>query len=294
MIASSRSTGPQRALVVASDENLAPLSRYLHAHGVRHRIFEEQGRQVVETPSDDEAALVVECHRAWRAGRLAIDDAPRAPRAGRVAVWRAWLVGTPVVTVTAIVAIALLPVTWPLDSDRLGAVLPWLTMTTVRVAGDALAFGTLADTWARHELWRFVTPIFLHFSLMHLLLNIGGLAAFGARVERGAGSTAMLAALLTTAIVSNVSQLLWNPSRLFGGLSGVDYGLFGFVVGRGRREPQVAMWRLPASFVVSMIAILAAMSSGVTELFGLSIANAAHWSGLASGAVLGFLWPRRR
>jgi GlpG protein len=283
LIASSRNTGPQRALVVASDENLAPLSRFLHAHGVRHRIFEEQGRQVVETPSDDEAALVVECHRAWRAGSLAIDDSPRAPRAGR-----------PVVTVTAIVAVALLPVTWPLDADRLGAVLPWLTMTTVRVAGDALAFGTLADTWARHELWRFVTPIFLHFSLMHLLLNLGGLAAFGARVERGAGSTAMLAALLVTAVVSNVCQALWNPSTLFGGLSGVDYGLFGFVVGRGRREPQVAMWRLPASFVVSMIAILAAMSSGVTELFGLSIANAAHWSGLASGTVLGFLWPRRR
>ena len=294
MIAKRRNTKALRALVLDADENLAALSRYLHANGIRHRIFEERGRQVVETPTDAEAALIVERHRAWRAGELVLDARPVVQRGARAfAAARRWLDRTPIVLFTTLVALVSYPATWPLEADRLGAVLPWLTATPVHVQGDAIAIAPLHETWARLELWRLVTPAFLHFSLAHLAFDVATLLAFGTRIERRAGSRATLVLLLATAVVSNTAQALWRPDVLFGGLSGVDFGLLGFIVARARREPNEPAWAIPWAFVVLMIAMLVAMSLGITEPFGLSIANAAHWSGLACGALIGLAWPRR-
>jgi len=292
LIASRRNTGALRALVVDAGEDLAAFSRDLYANGLRHRIFEEQGRQVVETLTDAEAATIVARYRAWRAGDLALTALPPVG-ARRTFAWRTVVASAPVVFATAALAIVCYPATWPIDANRLGVALPWLTATPVHIEGHALAFGTLRETCARLEVWRFVTPIFLHFSALHLGCNLAGLLAFGLRIERRFGSLATLALLLGTAVLSNVAQVLWQPDGLFGGLSGVDYGLFGFVFARGWREPGESAWAMPRSIAVVMIVGLVALSFGVTEPFGLAIANAAHWGGLAAGALIGVGWPRR-
>jgi membrane associated rhomboid family serine protease len=72
-------------------------------------------------------------------------------------------------------------------------------------------------------------------------------------------------------------------------MSGVAYGLVGFVVVRWRRAPDNPFWQVNRSFVVAVVVFLILMSTGVTELFGLHIANAAHWIGLGAGALLGVL-----
>jgi GlpG protein len=143
------------------------------------------------------------------------------------------------------------------------------------------------------ELWRWVTPILLHFSAMHILFNTIVVWELGRRVELRAGAAGFVVLVLVTALVSNWVQFLWSGSIRFGGLSGVAYGLLGFVVVAARRSPDPA-WRLPPGFAIALLVFLVLFSTGVTEAFGLYVANAAHWGGVLTGAAAAAIWPLRR
>ncbi len=80
--------------------------------------------------------------------------------------------------------------------------------------------------WLR-EPWRLVTPIFLHFGMMHILFNMIMLWQLGIPVERAIGSLRYALLVLAIAIPSNFSEYLWDLHllnegiRQFGGMSGV-------------------------------------------------------------------------
>jgi len=132
------------------------------------------------------------------------------------------------------------------------------------------------------ELWRLVTPIFIHFGFMHLLFN--GMATFveGGLVEEHKGAGHMIGFVLVAAVLSNVTQFLMTGSGNFGGLSGVLYALFGYV------WMQAAFnWRRPILMQQETVFIL--MGWYVlcwTGLLG-PIANWAHTGGLVVGLVWG-------
>ena len=77
-----------------------------------------------------------------------------------------------------------------------------------------------------------------------------------------------------------------NPNPIFGGLSGVAYGLLGFVLVMGRLVADRPAWRLPAGLSGSLLFFLVLFSTGITEGFGLFVANSAHWFGLLAGALI--------
>ena len=58
------------ALSVGVEEDLLPLSALLHQHGVTHRIFEENGQQVLAVQRAAQVPQVLSLYRAWRAGEL--------------------------------------------------------------------------------------------------------------------------------------------------------------------------------------------------------------------------------
>src|SRR4029079_16305595 len=60
------------------------------------------------------------------------------------------------------------------------------------------------------EYWRFLTPIFLHLSPMHLLFNMMALHAEGTLIEMRRGSGRLLALVLFLAVTSNTVQFLWS------------------------------------------------------------------------------------
>ena len=128
---------------------------------------------------------------------------------------------------------------------------------------------------------------------MHLAFNAAVVVEFGRRIERGAGSLALLWLTLSIAIVSNVAQFALTHAPLFGGLSGVAYGLVAYVVVRGRFDRTDRVWFVNPSFAIGVVAMLLVMSSGVTEWFGLHIANTAHWVGLLLGGVAALVWRPR-
>ncbi len=266
------------ALRVAAGENLAPFLSLLRQHRVPHRVYEAAGEQVLEVASAPQAAEVATLYRAWRAGELRLERQPLpAQQAARtVPDWRAASV-TLVLIVLSIAGFLLVYV---------GA-LSWVgqfTFAPVSVQGRTLQFGTMG-----HEYWRLITPAFLHFGWLHIVFNSLWLWELGNRVERVLGHVHLLGLFLAVAIVSNGSQYLFGGPAIFGGMSGVVYGLLGFSWVGARLQPR---WHFQPNRAIMalMLGWLLLCMAGVIEVLGFgAIANAAHVGGLLAGGVLGAL-----
>ena len=140
------------------------------------------------------------------------------------------------------------------------------------------------------EVWRLVTPIFLHFNLPHLLFNMMALHALGTLVEIRRGSLRLALLILVLAVASNIGQFVYGDRaapaepQLFGGMSGVLCGLFGYIWMKGLYEPEQGMILHPNSVSFGLLFLVLCM----TGIFG-NIANAAHVVGLILGVALGVL-----
>lgn len=276
------------ALQVGVEEDLLPLSALLHQRGVQHRIFEHSGQQVMKVQQPEQVGEVAELYRAWRAGEVRIELQSRQGRSpavhpDRTLIWREAPV-TLVLILLSCVGFALVyfdaPVQW----------LSLLTFTPFDIVGGQLRFAAMDG-----QLWRLVTPAFLHFGWMHIVFNSLWLWELGSRVERAMGPLNMLGLFLVIALVSNTSQYAFGGPGIFGGMSGVVYGLLGFAWVGARIQPRWQFQPRPA-IMLFMVGWLVACILGVVEVLGFgAIANAAHVGGLLAGAVLGAafaLWSR--
>lgn len=138
------------------------------------------------------------------------------------------------------------------------------------------------------EVWRLISPIFLHFGLMHFLFNLIYLRDFGLLTEDRLGTPRFLGLVAITAILSNFAQFAM-VGPMFGGMSGVNYGLFGFAWVRSRLDPNSGFWVHPNTVVI-MLGWHVLCMLGVIP----NVANWAHGVGLTVGVVLGASRPLLR
>jgi GlpG protein len=159
----------------------------------------------------------------------------------------------------------------------------------------------LSAVLAAGEVWRLVTPIFLHFDWIHLIFNMIMLVDLGGLVEDKRGSGRYLLLVLATAVISNVAQyylghagweggtgLVLRPSSQFGGMSGVLYGLFGYAWMKSRFEPQLGLI-ISSNTVIVLVGWFFLCMTGTVG----PVANVAHGAGLLVGLVVGIapvLW----
>ena len=140
------------------------------------------------------------------------------------------------------------------------------------------------------EWWRLITPTFLHFSFTHLVFNCLWIYILGEKVERIDGTTIFLSIIVFTGIFSNFLQYFWTGSSLFGGLSGVIYGLIGYCMIL-EMDSEYERYQLPPGLYLFMIVWLILGFIGLLELFGFgSIANFAHLGGLLSGVMFAMIY----
>lgn len=131
------------------------------------------------------------------------------------------------------------------------------------------------------EVWRLVTPMFIHFGLMHLVFNMLWLWQLGREIEHRHGTLAMLGIVLLAQIPSGLGQYLASgPS--FGGMSGVVYGLFGFVWMQTRYN-RSRRYQLRDDTAVFMMIWFVVCLTGIVG----PIANVGHAGGLVAGLLLG-------
>ena len=134
------------------------------------------------------------------------------------------------------------------------------------------------------ELWRWITPIFIHFSLAHISFNLVMWWYIGGNVEQRLGSGKLFTIALFSAIISNYVEFFFQGNN-FGGLSGVVYALIGYGWLMGEKAPQTGIYLERAVMIVSVVWLAA----GYLDIFGISIANAAHLSGLIVGLAMALL-----
>lgn len=150
--------------------------------------------------------------------------------------------------------------------------------TEVLVRLGAKAPYIFAGQW-----WRLVTAIFLHAGLLHIGMNMWCLVDLGPEVESLFGTTKFTVFFLVTGVAGFLLSLWWTPFGVSVGASGAIMGLIGILIGASfhhghlGKEYRSQLWKW-----VIYIAI-----------FGIFFAvdNAAHFGGLASGLLLGYLVP---
>jgi len=138
------------------------------------------------------------------------------------------------------------------------------------------------------EIWRFITAIFLHGSLAHIVSNLFALILFGLILEKLIGSNKFLLIFFSSGIIANIISVNFYPSSL--GASGAIMGIIGTLTIIRPLMP-VFVFSLP------MPMFLAAMVWAAGDILGIfypqGVGNIAHLSGLAIGLILGIYFRAR-
>lgn len=157
-----------------------------------------------------------------------------------------------------------------------------LFITDILVNENMIRYAPNLPEIQHGEIWRLFSPMLIHFGFMHLLFNMMWLLDLGSMVEHKNGSLFLAVFILVVSGLSNLAQFYFvHP--LFGGMSGVVYGLFGYIWMKGKFDPGSRFF-LHKTTVVLMVGWY---FLGLTGLLG-NIANATHTVGLLAGVIWGF------
>lgn len=163
--------------------------------------------------------------------------------------------------------------------------------TVTRIDAGRIGWNGLEEI-ASGEVWRLLTPCFVHFGVFHLGFNMMWMLDVGRQIEAAFGTLALAGMVLVFGVASNYGQYAVS-GPYFGGMSGVIFGLFGFVLVMSRFAPTSGLVMSNANAVLMIGWFFVCM----TGLVG-PIANVAHGLGLALGAGFGgiavWLHHRRR
>ena len=133
------------------------------------------------------------------------------------------------------------------------------------------------------QIWRLFTPMFIHYGVLHILFNMLWLRDLGSMIE-GRQSTWKLALLVCAiAAVSNLAQYLVSGDPRFGGMSGVVYGLLGYIWMRGKFDPGSGLFLHPTTVTMMIVWFFVCF----TGLVG-PVANTVHAAGLVMGMAWGY------
>ena len=148
------------------------------------------------------------------------------------------------------------------------------------ISNYPLAFAPLPEV-LHGQVWRLVTPAFIHFGVIHLIFNLLWVKDLGSVIERREGSLPLALLFLGLAVTSGLGQYLVG-GPFFGGMSGVVYGWFGYVWLRGLGDRRSGYF-MPQQTALLMLVWFVLCLVGVIP----NVANTAHGVGLAVGALWG-------
>ncbi|WP_421852373.1 rhomboid family intramembrane serine protease [Marinomonas sp.] len=265
------------------------LTEALWHHKVAHQIIFKDGCNELWVLDPSQLPAVEQLMTIWKDDPTLLQQAQpasvvrKSSRGGILSLLKLSPVTTILLLLTLLVAVI----------TQLGADIKsvsYFSISPFDIKNGHIYFYDLAEVFSKGEYWRFFTPTLLHFSVLHIIFNTLWIWEIGGKLERIIGSVVWSIGVVIIAVLSNVLQYQISGYPLFGGLSGVVYGLIGFawlLPILNKRWPIIISQQLMVFFVIWL-------GIGYTlfpEMLGLgSIANTAHSIGLLSGLALGVIY----
>jgi GlpG protein len=170
-----------------------------------------------------------------------------------------------------------------------------LFITDYTFEGNLITWNSTLPEIRHGEVWRLITPIFIHFGLLHILFNMLWLRDLGSMIEARQGSWMLALLVLIIAAGSNLAQFYYGGRHFqpggpdFGGMSGVVYGLLGYIWIRGKFDPGSGLYVHSYTVTMMIIWFFACFTPLVPN-----VANGTHAAGLVMGMAWGYLSSLRR
>lgn len=136
------------------------------------------------------------------------------------------------------------------------------------------------------QLWRLVTPIFIHIGWTHFLMNTLTLFFIGRQVEAVFGSLNFSLIYILSGIFGNAATFIFSPNSLSAGASTSIFGLFAAIAGIGFFTGHPMLKQIGKTFTI-LIAI-----NLFFNMFNLSSVNIwSHVGGAVGGLLLAPVFP---
>ncbi len=152
------------------------------------------------------------------------------------------------------------------------------------------------------QIWRFLTPMFLHADPFHLVFNMIWIYLLGSAIERLHGSVFFAVLLLLSEFAGTGLQVMLpaketlpellqalSGSAFAIGASGAVYGLFGYLWIRPHIEPSYPI-QLSQGNIMLMLGWLVLCMTGMVG----PIANGGHLGGLIAGMVIAYFVANKK
>lgn len=276
-----------RIMLFPHETDTRELRRALWAHRIGHRFTDEAEGQVLWLADPEQHDALMQLLTRWQRGERIMPERRRLTATDRASLAAPFRQAP--VTATALALSLLVFALMAVLGDIVVVV---LTIVPVGVVNGSLAYGSLTEALGAGQVWRLLSPAFLHFGWMHLIFNMLWLWYFGRQVEALQGSGRMLALLLVSGIGANLAQYA-TGTVLFGGMSGVDFALLGYVWLMSRRAPNSGFF-VPQMLVVFMLGWMAFTMTDLAAAVGFgNVANEAHLGGLLVGLAMGWYYSGR-
>ena len=148
--------------------------------------------------------------------------------------------------------------------------------------GGLMKYSPSLPEISRGEIWRLFTPILIHFGFIHLFFNMLWLLDLGSMVEGRQGRWRFALLLAVISGVSNLAQY-WVSGPSFGGMSGVVYGLLGYIWVKGKFDPTSGLFLHSQTAVMMLVWFFLCLAKIIPN-----VANTVHAAGLIVGLAWGF------
>jgi GlpG protein len=277
------------ALEIPADIDLRLFSSFLSQVGINHRITDAGVNQVVWVDDEEVRDRVIRYYSQMSSGEVVLED-ESGTRTGRLSlasrlvsnIWR-----FPLTMLLILVNLLLFPLSLNIVQADLLGFFSQLTFLQFHFDGNSLLFSTLTESMQAHEYWRLLTPMFIHFSWMHIVFNLLWVWEIGRRIESQNGTSVLLLVTLVSSLIANLLQYAMSGPGLFGGMSGVVFGYLGHCLVWDKLVPRHLMGVRDGVYVF-MLVFLVVGFSGAIDLLGMgTLANGAHLGGLLGGVLTG-------
>lgn len=266
-------------LQVPLSQDLSQFTRFLWAHEVPHRVTEDETSQTLWVSPRVSAERVAELYAYWEQGgdleRIEVQSGGQSRQFSA-----ATLLRLPVtLSLILLSVLATFAINFGANADWLER----LSFAPFDIRGSEIYYADFAELLSSGEYWRLVTPIFLHFSALHILFNLLWIWVIGRRIEQLQGAMTLVGLTLFSGVASNFAQYVVS-GPLFGGMSGVVFAVLGYSWVWDRLHRPIFF--TPPALMGFMLFWLALGYSGALEFMGLgAIANTAHLIGLVAGLI---------